>query len=70
LQIAHLFLQMLEMGSLLQQLARRYGSTPLALFGSLKNIAQFLLDSFRFFQLGAEAFNPTKIFQIRLIDSS
>ena len=28
LQIAHLFLQMLEMGSLLQHLARRYGSTP------------------------------------------
>ncbi len=70
LQIAHLFLQMLELGSLLQQLARRYGSTPLALFGSLKNIAQFLLDSFRFFQLGAAAFNPTKAFQIRLCDSS
>jgi len=70
LQIAHLFLQMLEMGSLLQQLARRYGSTPLALFGSLKNIAQFLLDSFRFFRLGAEAFNPVRAFQIRLVDSS
>ena len=70
LQIAHLFLQMLEMGSLLQHLARRYGSTPLALFGSLKNIAQFLLDSFRFFRLGADAFNPTKTFQIRLCDSS
>jgi hypothetical protein len=70
LQIAHLFLQMLEMGSLLQQLARRYGSTPLALFGSLKNIAQFLLDSFRFFQLGADTFEPTKTFQIRLCDSS
>jgi len=70
LQIAHLFLQMLEMGSLLQQLARRYGSTPLALFGSLKNIAQFLLDSFRYFRLGAEAFNPVKAFQIRLVDSS
>jgi hypothetical protein len=70
LQIAHLFLQMLEMGSLLQQLARQYRSTPLALFGSLKNIAQFLLDSFRFFQLGAEAFYPAKPFQIRLCDSS
>ena len=46
------------------------GSAALALFGSLKNIAQFLLDSFRFFQLGADAFNPTKTFQIRLCDSS
>ncbi len=70
LQIAHLFLQMLEMGSLLQQLARRYGSTPLALFGSLKNIAQFLLECFRFFRLGVEAFNPAKAIQIRLVDSS
>ena len=70
LQIAHQFLQMLEMGSLLQQLARRYGATPLALFGSLKNIAQFLLDCFRYFRLDAEVFNPTKAFQIRLIDSS
>lgn len=70
LQIAHLFLQMLELGSLLQQLARQYGSTPLALFGSLKNIAQFLLDCFRFFRLEAEVFNPTKAFQIRLVDSS
>lgn len=70
LQIAHLFLQMLEMGSLLQQLARRYGSTPLALFGSLKNIAQCLLDSFRFFGLAADTFNPAKAFQIRLVDSS
>jgi len=70
LQIAHLFLQMLEMGSLLQQLARQYGSTPLALFGSLKNIAQFLLDCFRYFRLGAEVFNPSAAFQIRLVDSS
>ena len=70
LQIAHLFLQMLEMGSLLQQLARHYGSTPLALFGSLKNIAQFLLDCFRYFRLDAEIFNPAAAFQIRLVDSS
>src|SRR5207247_5338972 len=48
LQIAHLFLQMLEMGSLLRQLARQYNSTPMGLFGSLKNIAQFLLECFRY----------------------
>ena len=45
LQIAHLFLQMLEMGSLLQQLAR-HDSTPIGLFGSLKNIAEFLFGLF------------------------
>ena len=70
LQIAHLFLQMLEMGSLLRQLARQYGSTPVGLFGSLKNIAQFLLDCFRYFQLGAQDFGPSQPFQIRLVDSS
>ena len=61
---------MLEMGSLLQRLARDYGATPLALFGSLKNIAQFLLDCFRYFRLDAEVFHPGKAFQIRLADSS
>ncbi len=70
LQIAHLFLQRLEMGSLLRELAREYHSTPMGLFGSLKNIAEFLLDSFRYFRLEAEAFHPTQLFQIRLVDSS
>ena len=70
LQIAHLFLQMLEMGSLLRQLARQYHSTPMGLFGSLKNIAEFLLDCFRYFRLEAEVFHPTEAFQIRLADSS
>lgn len=70
LQIAHLFLQMLERGSLLRQLARQYDSTPRILFGGLKNIAQRLLDCFRYFHLEAEVFNPTKPFQIRLVDSS
>ena len=70
LQIAHLFLQMLEMGSLLRQLARQYHSTPIGLFGSLKNIAEFLLDCFRYFRLEAEVFHPTEAFQIRLADSS
>jgi len=68
LQIAHLFLQMFEKGSLLQQLAQRYKSTPLKLFGSLKNIAEFLLDGLRYFRLGEEAFNSGPG-QIRLCDS-
>jgi hypothetical protein len=71
LQIAHLFLQMLEMGSLLRQLARQYGSeTAVALFGSLKNIAQRLLECFRYFRLHPQVFDSTERFQIRLVDSS
>jgi hypothetical protein len=71
LQIAHLFLQMLEMGSLLRQLARQYGSeTAVGLFGSLKNIAQRLLECFRYFRLDPEVFDSTQRFQIRLADTS
>jgi len=72
LQIAHLFLQMFEMGSLLQHLAREYAATPLQLFGSLKNLAQRLLDAFRYFHLPDEAFDPCAAarHQIRICDSS
>lgn len=68
LQIAHLFLQMFEMGSLLRQLARQYGGAPVKIFGSLKNIAEKLLDGFRYFSLGEETFRfgPG---QIRLCDT-
>ena len=69
LQIAHLFLQMFEMGSLLQHLAKEYDCTPLQLFGSLKNLNQRFLECLRFFQLGEEAFASASG-QIRLIDSS
>jgi hypothetical protein len=70
LQIAHLFLQMLEMGSLLRHLARRYESTPVGLFGSLKNLAQRLLECFRYFRLESEVFTEVGGFQIRRLDSS
>lgn len=68
LQIAHLFLQMFEMGSLLRHLAQKYNTTPMGLFGSLKNLAKRLLECLRYFQLGdqAFAFGPG---QIRLCDS-
>jgi hypothetical protein len=69
LQIAHLFLQMFEMGSLLQHLAKAYGRSPRQLFGSLKNLNQRLLECFRYFQLGEEAFANAPC-QIRLLDSS
>lgn len=68
LQIAHLFLQMFEMGSLLRGLAEKHHATPVGLFGSLKNLAQRLLDCFRYFQLGEAAF-ATGPGQIRLCDS-
>lgn len=71
LQIAHLFMQMLEMGSLLRQVARLYGQeTAVGLYGSLKNIAQRLLECFRYCRLGADVFDSTERFQIRLADSS
>jgi hypothetical protein len=59
LQSAHIFLQLLEYGSLLTDLAKRYGSrSARQLFGSLANIAQFLRDSLRYFRLPDEAFDP------------
>ncbi len=58
LQIAHIFLQLFEMGSLLKHLARAYQTTPIRLFGSLKNIARRLLDCFRYFHIPADAFHP------------
>lgn len=66
-QRAHLFLQMFELGSLLRRLAQEYDSTPLKLFGSLKNFAKGLLDCFRFLRLGDETFEITPG-QIRLFD--
>ncbi len=55
LQIAHMMLQLLEQGSLLRQLAQRHGKTPVALFGSLKNIARRFLDDLRHRVLPEEA---------------
>ncbi|MSR43402.1 MAG: hypothetical protein EXS19_05125 [Pedosphaera sp.] len=70
LQIAHLFLQMFEMGSLLRSLAREHQTTPMGLFGSLKNLAQRLLECLRYFRLDPEVLDPKKPFQIRLADTS
>jgi hypothetical protein len=57
LQIAHIFLQLLEIGSLLNHLAQTYQATPIQLFGGLKNIARRLLDCFRYFHIPADAFD-------------
>ncbi len=48
LQIAHILLQLLEKGSLLRRMAQQQGkSSAVALFGSLKNMAERLLESLR-----------------------
>ena len=67
-----LLLQLLEKGSLLRRLARERGKrTAVELFGSLKNMAQRLLESLRYRRWPDEVFDRAgggKI-QIRL-DSS
>jgi hypothetical protein len=72
LQIAHMLLQLVEKGSLLRQLAQQQGQcSAVALFGSLKNMAQRLLDSLRYQSWPAEVFDAAAAarMQIRL-DSS
>lgn len=68
LQIAHIFLQLLELGSLLKRLAKAYETSPIRLFGSLKNMARRLLECFRYFRIPDDAFDPLYAtrFQIRL----
>ena len=68
LQIAHLILQLLEKGSLLRQWAAKENTTPVGLFGSLKNMAKRLLDSVRYLAWPDEAFSvaAAKKMQIRL----
>lgn len=72
LQIAHLLLQLVEKGSLLRHLAQEQGKrTAVELFGSLKNMAQRLLESLRDHRWPDEAFDRVGAgaIQIRL-DSS
>jgi hypothetical protein len=68
LQIVHILMQMLELGSLLKRPARRYEATSMQLFGSPKNIASRPLDGFRHFHIPDDAFDPLESsrFPIRL----
>ena len=67
LQMAHILLQLLEKGSLLRALARQCGKrSAVALWGSLKNIAEFLVESLRNLVWPEEVFWPTNRIQIRL----
>ncbi len=58
MQIAHMILQVFEAGSLLKRLAADCACTPWQLFGGLNNLAQRLLESFRYRLLSASAFDP------------
>jgi hypothetical protein len=70
LQVAHVLVQLLEKGSLLRALAKEAGKKSIvALLGSLKNIAAFLVESLRNLTWPAEAFAQAEKIQIRL-DSS
>jgi hypothetical protein len=62
LQIGHLMLQLLEKGNVLRRLTASQGKTPLALFGSLRNIARRLLESLRHHRLPAD---PPPAMQLR-----
>jgi hypothetical protein len=69
LQIAHIMLQLLEKGSLLRQLAQQQSkSSAVALFGSLKNMAERLLESLRNWKWPQAAYRAGRM-QIRF-DSS
>jgi hypothetical protein len=69
LQIAHLLLQLLEKGSLLRRLAQQQGKgRAVQLYGSLKNMAQRLLESVRYTLWPEEVYDAERArhIQIRL----
>jgi hypothetical protein len=67
LQIAHLLLQLVEKGSLLRGLARQQSKgTAVQLFGSLKNMAQRLLESVRYAFWPAEVFDAFRARQMQI----
>ena len=71
-QIAHLLLQLVEKGSLLWHLATEHGQrTALELSGSLKNMAQRLLESLRYRHWPDEVFDRAGVVPIQIrLDSS
>jgi hypothetical protein len=72
LQIAHLLLQLVEKGSLLRRLAQEQGKrTAVELFGSLKNMAQRLLESLRYWHWPEVVFDRAASGRIQIrLDSS
>lgn len=72
LQIAHVILQLVEKGSLLLHLAQQWDKrTAVHLYGSLKNMAQRLLDSFRYLRWPEDAFDKERARKIQIrLDTS
>lgn len=71
LQIAFVLVQLLERGSLLRRLASELGKTVAQLFGSLKNIAQRLLESLRYLRWQEDWFDADKAKGMRIgLDTS
>jgi hypothetical protein len=71
LQIAFVLVQLLERGSLLRRLASELGQTVAQLFGSLKNIAQRLLESLRYLNWEEDWFDADKAKGMRIgLDTS
>ncbi len=71
LQIAHIMLQLLEKGSLLEQIARQRGKSVMGLLGSLKNIPRRLLECFRYFRIPDAAYDAEAVSRIQIrLDSS
>jgi hypothetical protein len=71
LQIAFLLMQLLERGSLLRRLAAEAGRTVRQWFGSLKNIAQRLLESVRYCAWPAACFDAAAAARLHCgLDSS
>lgn len=68
LQIGHILLQLLELGSVLRDVARRAGKTPRTLWGSLRNLSRRLLEGFRYLTLSDNAYDvaESQKMQIRL----
>jgi hypothetical protein len=71
LQIAFVLVQLLERGSLLRRLAGELGQKVWQLFGSLKNIAQRLLESLRYLAWEEGWFDPSQARGLRItLDTS
>ena len=71
LQIAFVFVQLLERGSLLKRLAEECGRPVWKLFGSLKNLAERLRESMRYLRWEDDWFDPHQAGKLRIaLDSS
>lgn len=66
LQIAHLIFQLLEVGSLLRNVAGKAGKSPREFFGSLRNIARRIVEAFRYFCLPDDLFDPSAAASIQI----